>query len=171
MFHEHEQAYRRINNEMDLLNILTLLRQCQFMSLATLKDHQRKLIFGFHQYNIDIFANSTDSVLDGPYYQVGKVNSIAEFDPFSNDYDNLILQQITHQRLFIGETDSSSNGEDNFDDEDDRLNQYDPEQILRPSQIDPGESYTDNLDHQNEARLLGKSQQQRSKNKQGLTIN
>ena len=87
----HDEAHRRINNEIDLLNILTLLRQCQFMSLTTLKDYQRKLIPSMYQYNIDDFANYKDEALDGPYYQTDLIESIEGFDPFGNKTDRLIL--------------------------------------------------------------------------------
>mmetsp|Transcript_2025 Transcript_2025/g.2766 ORF Transcript_2025/g.2766 Transcript_2025/m.2766 type:complete len:133 (-) Transcript_2025:252-650(-) len=68
----HEEAYRRINNEIDLLNIITLMRQCQVLSFISLKEHQRHLIPYLHKYNVDpntAKQSEENLAINGPYYQ------------------------------------------------------------------------------------------------------
>jgi len=96
-----EEAYRRLNNEIDLLNILALLRQSKFISLFTLSDTQRHLIPSLHEYNVDPDANAKDEeheLIEGPYQDLGKLTSLAGFDPFSDNIDRVIWEEITRER-------------------------------------------------------------------------
>ena len=95
----HEEAYRRMNNEIDLLNILTLLRQSQFISLAQLKDHQKELIPCQQLYNVGLeftkTSNDSDDDNDGPYYNLGKIDDLKGFDPKRDQQDKLLWDMIS----------------------------------------------------------------------------
>ena len=94
-FEAQEEAYRRVNNEIDLLNIMTLLRQSNFMSLITMKEHQRQLISCFNQYNVDldkVDASQDNPVINGAYYlQNSGTAELESFDPDTDATDRLLL--------------------------------------------------------------------------------
>ena len=56
-----------MGNEIDLLNVVTLLRQSRFLGQTRLKDYQRQLIPNFRKYNIKLGDNELQD--DGPFYE------------------------------------------------------------------------------------------------------
>eukprot|EP00353_Schmidingerella_taraikaensis_P012457 CAMPEP_0185574548 /NCGR_PEP_ID=MMETSP0434-20130131/5995_1 /TAXON_ID=626734 ORGANISM="Favella taraikaensis, Strain Fe Narragansett Bay" /NCGR_SAMPLE_ID=MMETSP0434 /ASSEMBLY_ACC=CAM_ASM_000379 /LENGTH=163 /DNA_ID=CAMNT_0028191169 /DNA_START=1159 /DNA_END=1647 /DNA_ORIENTATION=+ len=98
----HEEAFRRMNNEIDLLNIMTLLRQSNFLAKLQLEEHQRELIPCFELYNVNPEAEcqtELNSNVDGPYYQLGRLEDLGGFDPTNDSTDRLIWDKIAGRRL------------------------------------------------------------------------
>ena len=84
-----------MNNEIDLLNVLTLMRQLSFLSKFVLRDHQRQLIPNFSAYNVDSQKVYEDTKKDGAYYEMLELDSLAGFDPQMDEIDALIWAEIT----------------------------------------------------------------------------
>ena len=72
---EHEEACRRMTNEVDLLNVLTLLRQSRFLGQTRLKDYQRQLIPNFRKYSVKMGDGQLAD--DGPFYECQELESLA----------------------------------------------------------------------------------------------
>ena len=85
-----------MGNEIDLLNVVTLLRQSRFLGQTRLKDYQRQLIPNFRKYNIKLGDNELQD--DGPFYEQKELESLAYFDPMNDPVDKMLWDELALER-------------------------------------------------------------------------